>query len=131
LAAPRPADGAAATNSGHLRAERAYARLTVTDNGAGMDTTTVARVFDPFFTTKSPGRGTGLGLAVVHGIVAAYEGAYQVESQLGRGTSFSMFLPVAESAATAVEPPRAADAFRGSETILVVDDERDLPAMMC
>ncbi|MBV8165373.1 MAG: response regulator, partial [Alphaproteobacteria bacterium] len=131
LATPRPADGVAATSSGHLRAERAYARLTVTDDGAGMDTATVARVFDPFFTTKSPGRGTGLGLAVVHGIVAAYEGAYQVESQLGRGTSFSMFLPLAEDAAAAAVPPRTADAFRGGESILVVDDERDLLDMMC
>jgi CheY-like chemotaxis protein len=131
LVTPRSTDGAAVASGGHLRPDRAYARLTVADNGAGMDAATVARVFDPFFTTKSPGRGTGLGLAVVHGIVAAYEGAYLVESQLDRGTSFSMFVPLTETATAAIDPPRATDAYRGSESILVVDDERDLLDMMC
>jgi PAS domain S-box-containing protein len=131
LLAPAATNGAAVTSGGHLRPDRGYARLTVTDSGTGMDAATIARVFDPFFTTKSPGRGTGLGLAVVHGIVAAYEGAYLVESRPGDGTSFSLFLPLAETATPALEPQRPIDAFRGTESILVVDDERDLLDMMC
>jgi CheY-like chemotaxis protein len=121
----------ASTAGGRLRPGQSYARLTVTDDGSGMDRATVARVFDPFFTTKSPGRGTGLGLAVVHGIVAAYDGGYLVESALGHGTSFSIFVPLAEAAGTARTGASVAAATRGSECVLVVDDERDLLDMMC
>ncbi|MGQ3051971.1 MAG: hybrid sensor histidine kinase/response regulator [Roseateles sp.] len=74
-----------------------YARLTVRDNGSGMDAATRARVFEPFFTTKAPGQGSGLGLSVVHGIVLAHRGAIHVDSQPGRGTSFRIDLPCLEA----------------------------------
>ncbi|KQW43465.1 MULTISPECIES: PAS domain-containing sensor histidine kinase [unclassified Roseateles] len=74
-----------------------YVRLTVRDNGSGMDAVTRARVFEPFFTTKAPGQGSGLGLSVVHGIVLAHRGAVHMDSQLGRGTSFRIDLPCLEA----------------------------------
>jgi signal transduction histidine kinase len=74
-----------------------YAVLTVRDTGAGMDEATVQRIFEPFFTTKGVGKGTGLGLSVTHGIIAGHGGAIQVDSASGRGSSFSIYLPLAES----------------------------------
>jgi PAS domain S-box-containing protein len=130
LTLPEPTDGVALAVSGRLRPDWAYARLAVADDGAGMDTITLARVFDPFFTTKSPGHGTGLGLAVVHGIVSAYDGLYVVESRLGAGTTFSVYLPLAESIAADAGEASPLCRPRGSETVLVVDDEPDLLEMM-
>ena len=73
-----------------------YARLTVHDNGYGMDDQTMAHIFDPFFTTKEIGEGTGMGLSVVHDIVAGYGGAVVVSSEVGHGASFEIYLPLAE-----------------------------------
>ncbi|HWP07059.1 MAG TPA: ATP-binding protein [Polyangiaceae bacterium] len=110
---------------GEPPAER-YVRLTVEDDGHGMDAATVARIFEPFFTTKQPGDGTGLGLAVVHGIVNDHGGSITVTSQPGRGTTFTVALPVAEGRA-ALPQPRTGDVPVGrGERILLVDDERIL-----
>jgi PAS domain S-box-containing protein len=130
LPMPGPRDGGGVAASGHLRPDRAYARLTVADEGSGMDAATLGRVFDPFFTTKGPGRGTGLGLAVVYGIVNAYDGALTVESWPGGGTTFSIYLPLATDAPPEIGEARPADRARGSETVLLVDDEADLLEMM-
>jgi PAS domain S-box-containing protein len=104
-----------------------FVRLTVTDNGCGMDTTVITRIFEPFFTTKAPGKGTGLGLSTVYGIVQQHEGWVEVESRPGIGTTFHIFLPVTD------KPPVKTDdtsfilaqekPAKQRETILVVEDE--------
>ncbi|MEO7987056.1 MAG: chemotaxis protein CheB [Gemmatimonadales bacterium] len=100
-----------------------YARLTVRDTGAGMDPSTQARIFEPFFTTKPPGSGTGLGLASVYGMVRQSGGSVWVESELGRGTTFTIDLPqvLVEAPVKPAAPTR--NSVGGSETILVVEDE--------
>ncbi|HEX9191561.1 MAG TPA: PAS domain S-box protein [Candidatus Deferrimicrobiaceae bacterium] len=107
-----------------------YIRLSIGDNGAGMDETTQRRVFEPFFTTKKMGRGTGLGLSTVYGIVKQHNGWINLESMPGKGTTFCAYFPEAvgarEEEGAAREPERPA---RGKETVLFVDDEdliRDL-----
>jgi signal transduction histidine kinase/CheY-like chemotaxis protein len=102
-----------------------FAVLSVEDNGTGMDEATRARLFEPFFTTKPLGQGSGLGLATVYGIVRQHQGGIQVESTLGRGTTFTLWLP-STSAVGAVVLPAAvgnADVEGGDETLLVVDDD--------
>ena len=79
---------------------RRYLKLTVSDTGTGMDEEVKKRIFDPFFTTKGPGEGTGMGLAVVYGIVEAHAGIITVHSEPGKGSSFSVFLPKTRSAAS-------------------------------
>jgi CheY-like chemotaxis protein len=107
-----------------------YARLTVADTGTGMDEATLARIFEPFFTTKEVGKGTGLGLALVYGIVTDSAGAIDVASTPGRGSTFTIYLPRVEAPAALAEDPAAAPVARGSgERILVVDDEAALVAV--
>jgi PAS domain S-box-containing protein len=107
-----------------------FACLAVTDTGCGMDETTLKRIFEPFFTTKEAGKGTGLGLATVHGIVQQHRGWVEVESAVGRGTTFRVFLPAAQ-------PPEAAQlqtgevrCRSGTETILLVEDDEQVRRMV-
>lgn len=109
--------------------------LSVADTGMGIDPAHLPRVFEPFFTTKATGKGTGLGLATVYGIVRQHEGWIEVESRVGAGTTFRVFLPAVDGARA--EPPNgaatASAAERGGagEEILVVEDEAALRALMC
>jgi PAS domain S-box-containing protein len=109
-----------------------YVRISVGDTGSGMDAETQKRIFDPFFTTKERGKGTGLGLAVVYGIVGAHGGFIDVESELHHGTVFNIYLPVSARAINAGWPQAGADAapLIGSETILLVEDEEPLMQLM-
>jgi nitrogen-specific signal transduction histidine kinase/ActR/RegA family two-component response regulator len=98
--------------------------LAVSDTGCGMDAATLKRLFEPFFTTKEAGKGTGLGLATVHGIVAQHKGWVEVDSQAGQGSTFRVYLPaVAESHLEAARTPKTEDVRRGKETILLVEDD--------
>ena len=111
-----------------LRAGR-YARLTVVDDGVGMDEATLARVFEPFFTTKEVGKGTGLGLSLVYGIVTDAEGAIEVSSAPGRGSRFEIYLPRVDAPGIP-ESEDAAPLVRGNgERVMVVDDEEALVAL--
>jgi signal transduction histidine kinase/CheY-like chemotaxis protein len=100
-----------------------YLRFSVTDNGSGIDPTIIKKIFDPYFTTKEPGRGTGLGLSVVLGIVRQYQGEITVNTDLGQGTAFHIYLPLVsdpdKQAVTETKDPLPT----GDEHILLVDDE--------
>jgi CheY-like chemotaxis protein len=103
-----------------------YVRLSVIDTGSGIPPAVLERMFDPFFTTKRVGDGTGLGLALVHGIVGGFGGAIDVVTQVGMGTTFTIWLPAAGEVARLPAEP-AGEVPRGNgETVMIVDDERAL-----
>ncbi|MDO9531267.1 MAG: ATP-binding protein [Deltaproteobacteria bacterium] len=109
-----------------------YVRLAVTDTGSGMEAETLDHIFEPFFTTKEVGKGTGLGLPMVYGIVKQNHGFIEVDSRPGQGATFKIYLPRIEAA---VEAPGTrvslAAKLEGSETILVVEDEDALRTLLC
>lgn len=107
-----------------------YVCLTVSDTGHGMDRMTMERMFEPFFTTRKPGEGTGLGLSVVHGIVMGHDGEITASSKVGEGTEFSVYLPAVESdLETAEEMVKTGAVPKGTEHILLVDDEESMIVM--
>jgi PAS domain S-box-containing protein len=112
------------TRSGPIPAG-CYSCLTVRDSGEGMEPEVADRIFDPFFTTKQPGEGRGMGLSVVHGIVTSHGGLVSVESQLGLGTTVSVYLPALPARASST-PAKSEPLPRGHECILFVDDEESL-----
>ncbi|HUI08892.1 MAG TPA: PAS domain S-box protein, partial [Bacteroidota bacterium] len=131
-----PSGGSLTITTGRIRREGSdpgwYARLTVADTGSGMDEETKRRIFEPFFTTKEPGRGTGLGLSVVYGIVQSHRGLIAVETAPGKGTKFVLDIPIPDSAAADEIAAREADLARhgGTETLMVVEDEEMLSELL-
>ena len=100
-----------------------YVKITVRDTGVGMDEATRQRIFDPFFTTKEMGRGTGLGLASAYGIIQNHGGIINVSSQEGKGATFKIYLPASEKAIAEKRKTLPNDILKGTETVLLVDDE--------
>jgi PAS domain S-box-containing protein len=100
-----------------------YAMLAISDTGSGMSDETKSRLFEPFFTTKEAGKGTGLGLSIVYGIVKQNGGEIMVYSELGKGTTFKIYLPMAQTPAELAAAEQRAQQMRGNETVLVCEDE--------
>lgn len=104
-----------------------YVELSVADTGSGMDKDTLAHLFEPFFSTKEVGQGTGLGLATVYGIVKQHDGHIIAESEMGKGSTFRIYLPqTGRVTGELVEPPPAEPSRPGTETILIVEDEQSV-----
>ena len=109
-----------------------YVMIGVSDTGHGMDEATKARIFEPFFTTKEPGKGTGLGLATVYGVVKQSEGFIWVESSVGDGTRFEIYLPQSSEPQTVeTASPSATPVVTHRETVLVVEDEQAVRELAC
>src|SRR5258708_25889976 len=100
--------------------------LAVSDTGTGMDKSTLLHIFEPFFPTKEVGRGTGLGLATVYGIVKQHKGFIDVVSPLGKGTTFRVYLPLGNGPAVQPEKPAVGSLRGGTECILIAEDNEDL-----
>lgn len=126
---PEQIDEAAAARTPGLK-PGSYVVLTVRDQGVGMDDFTMARVFEPFFTTKKSGEGTGLGLSVVHGIVHSHGGAVTVESTVGKGSTFRVYLPSAQGRDDTQVDDRTSEARGRGEHVLVVDDEIEVARLL-
>jgi two-component system cell cycle sensor histidine kinase/response regulator CckA len=108
-----------------------YVRIDVSDSGTGIDDVTRKRIFEPFFTTKEPGKGTGLGLSVVYGVIKQHNGFIEVDSVLGRGTTFALFVPVVEPGDSELVRESLDSELRGgAETILVAEDEESLRTLV-
>ncbi|MGC8495138.1 MAG: response regulator [Syntrophobacteraceae bacterium] len=106
-----------------------FVAITVSDDGCGMDKKTLEHIFEPFFTTKEVGKGTGLGLATVYGIVKQNQGFIEVFSEPGRGTRFKIYLPRTEEQTKEKSPARLKRDLRGKETVLLVEDEEPMLAL--
>jgi CheY-like chemotaxis protein len=112
--------------SGHLQNRNRYVVVRVSDTGTGMPREVMEHIFEPFFTTKAVDRGTGLGLAAVHGIVTSHRGAIIVESREGKGTAFTLYFPQTDNAAEDALPKFQPRAAAEEARILVVDDQPDV-----
>ena len=100
-----------------------YVRLSVSDNGTGIPQNVINGIFEPYFTTKEKGKGTGLGLAVVYGIVKEHGGDIKVQSKIGEGTTFTVYFPLMKKSSDIISTDKVSDAATGTENILLVDDE--------
>ena len=125
-------DGEAISSQFSKATARQYVQVEVADTGIGMDEATRERIFEPFFTTKGSGKGTGLGLAVAFGIVEHHRGFIDVRSVPGKGTSFTVYLPIPEGAPEEVKPARNVleEIPGGTETVLIIDDEEMLRELL-
>ena len=109
----------------------AFAFLSVSDTGSGMDEATKLKIFEPFFTTKEVGRGTGLGLAIAYGIIRQHNGTISVYSEIGKGTTFKIYLPLLNRAAQEEQSPRNdLSGARGTETLLIAEDDKTVLTLM-
>ena len=123
-------DGSLQLWMGLLPGAGTYLRLAVEDNGSGIERRTLEHIFEPFFTTKAIGKGTGLGLAAVQGIIAAHDGAMTVYSKPGQGTRFEIYWPWLQTAVVVPAAAPVAAEAAGAGRILVVDDEQQVRTML-
>ena len=103
-----------------------HLELTVSDTGHGMEPEVLERIFEPYYTTKEQGKGTGLGLSVIHGIIKNHGGDITVSSQPGKGSKFTVYIPVIDNVEIDVEPAQTVKANQGHERILLIDDEKQI-----